>query len=366
MKVAIIHDSLTEFGGAERVLSEFLEIFPGAKVFTSHYKKDLLAKHFPHLNSNRLIVSWYQHLPRKTTTMLQFLSPLIWRFKNLENFDLIITNSAYYLSPIATIGIKTTPVIHYLLSLPKNLFGLEQKTFWQKKLTFSYQKSQYCQSLKKSPHLITISQHIQCTVKKMTGFNSRIIYPPVSIPPLPSFPKDKKKYFLIVSRIDSTKGLELAIKACHYLNLPLKIAGETNDPLYLEKLKKLAGKETEFLGFVSDKERIKLYQRAIAFLFCSKNEDFGIAPVEAMAHGMPVIAYYGGGAKETIIQGKTGLFFYRHSWQSLLKAIKKFDKYRFDPVDLYRQAQRFSREKFRKRFLSYLKENHLLEKEFKG
>jgi glycosyltransferase involved in cell wall biosynthesis len=327
-----------------------LKIFPKAEVFVSHYKKEILKNHFPQLKDN-LHVSWFQRFPRQTTTMIQFLSPFIWKFNSLKNFDLVITSSAYYLSPLATVNLTKT--IHYLHTLPKNLFGLEKKSSWQSRLNFSYQKKLYLQSLKKG-YLIVNSKNTQQKIKEKTGLNSSVIYPPVEIPKI--LPKEgKKEYFLIISRIDNTKSLELAVKACKHLNLPLKIAGATNNPSYLEKLKKLAGPTIEFLGFIPESEKEKLYAKAIAFLFCSKDEDFGIAPVEAMAYGIPIIAYFGGGAKETLIEGKTGLFFYHHSWQSMAKAIKKFNQIKFNRKILYNQVKKFSQERFRKKFMSYVK-----------
>jgi glycosyltransferase involved in cell wall biosynthesis len=353
MKVAIVHDCLTELGGAERVLAEFLNLFPKAKVFTSHYRKDVVRTRPTTLNANNLIVSWYQNFPRKTTATIQLLAPLIWRFKELKKNDLTITSSAYCLSPISTLS--SSPVIHYIHSIPKNLFGLEEPTFFQKKLPFSFQKNLYLQSLKNSNYIIANSQNTQNIIKKIVGIDSKVIYPPVLIPRKPPSFVGKKEYFLIISRIDSNKSIEIAIQACTQLNLPLKIAGVANCPRYLYELKKMAGKNIEFLNFVSEKERIKLYQKAIAFLFCSKNEDFGIAPVEAMANGVPVIAYRGGGVKETVVDGKTGLFFRHHSWQSMAEAIKKFNRKGFNRKNLYNQAKKFSRERFRKEFMDFLK-----------
>lgn len=358
MKVALVHDSLSEFGGAERVLAELLNLFPKAKVFTSYYKKDIVQTHFPTLNTNNLIVSWYQHFPRKTTTTIQFWAPFVWRFKNLENFDLVITSSCYYLSPITSLSCSRA--IHYIHSLPKNLFGLEEPSFWQKRLPFSYQKKLYIQSLKNSDHIIANSQNIQRQLKKIIRVNSTVIYPPVLV--LYSLPKrESGEYYLIISRVDKTKNLEIAISACRYLKLPLKIAGFSSNPEYLKELQKLGGKTVEFLGFVSEEKRKELYKKAIAFLFCSKNEDFGITPIEAMTYGVPVIAFWGGGTKETIIEGKTGLFFRHHSWQSMAEAIKKFKKMKFEGKNLYQQAKKFSREKFRQKIISYLKTRRVFE-----
>lgn len=356
MKVAIVSDSIVEFGGSERVLLELINLFPQTKVFTNYYKGKIIKKHFPSLNKNNFKASWFQFFPKRTTTTAQFFSPLIWRFNELKNYDLIITNSLYDLSPIATIGLK--PMVHYVYTLPKNLFGLEKQTFWQNNLPFSCQKNLYLKSLKNSLGVVTISKHIQNTLKTLTGINSSVIYPPVSIPKV--LPKlHKSNYFLIISRIDPAKGIEIAVNACKYLRVPLKIAGEARDANYLSSLKKLAGNNIEFLGFVSEKEKEILYKRAIAFLFCSKNEDFGIAPVEAMAHGVPVIAYFGGGAKETTLNRKTGLFFYEHSWQSLESAIKKFYSIKFKPENLFEQANKFSQKRFRKEFFAYLENINL-------
>ena len=356
MKVALIHDSLQEFGGAERVLAELVNIFPKAQIFTSCYQKEVIKKYLPSLKKNQIHHSWYQFFPYKTTTTIQFLAPLIWRFKSINNFDLVITSSSYYLSSLTALGQKND--IHYIHSLPKNLFGLEKESYWQKKLNLNYQKKLYLQSLKNSFGLITNSKNIQTIVKDKTGFNSTVIYPPVKIPT--KKPKlGKRQYFLIISRIDETKKIEMAIKACNYLNLPLKIAGTINNHDYLKKLKNMAGKKTKILGPVSEKERKKLYQNALAFLFCSKNEDFGIAPVEAMGYGLPVIAYFGGGVKETVKEGQDGLFFYQHNWQSLAKTIKKFDYRNFDSNKIYKNAQKFNQENFKKNLINYFRKKKI-------
>lgn len=358
MKIALISDSLVEFGGAEKVVIELINLFPQAKVFTNYYKRELTKKHFPFLNKNNFRSSWFQFFPKKTTTTVQLFSPLIWHFDELRKFDLVLTSSTSDLCPIATLNLKHT--VHYIHSLPKNLFGLERMSFWQRKLPLSFQKRLYYQSLKDTPHLVVNSYHTQKSIKEVLGLETTVIYPPVAIPSKKIPSSGRKDYFLIISRLEKEKGIELAILACQKLNLHLKIAGEARNINYLNNLKRLAKKNTDFLGFVSEKEKENLYQKAIAFLFCSENEDFGIAPVEAMAHGVPVIAYFGGGAKETIIEGKTGLFFYRHNWQSLAKTIEKCKKFKFKSENLSKQAKKFSKEEFKKKFTDYLKDSGLL------
>ena len=353
MKVAIVHDSLSESGGAERVLAELIKIFPQAEIFTSFYEKRVVNKISPLLRRGfNLHAFWFQHFPRKTTTIIQLLSPLIWRFQKLSKFDLVITSSAYYLSNMVKID-SDVPAIHYIHSLPKNLFDLERKSSAQKYLPFSLHKNLYINSLRKSGNLITNSRHMKKIIYKTAGLKSTVIYPPVDIPNLPPV-KNTGKYYLIISRIDDTKSLELAISASNRLNFPLIMAGEANCQKYLKKLKKIAGNQVKFLGFISEKKRKQLYKNAIAFLFCSKNEDFGITPVEAMAHGVPVITFYGGGVKETITHKKTGYFFFKHSPQSLIKAIKQFENIKFDTKILYKHTKKFSQERFRMEMESYI------------
>ena len=110
----------------------------------------------------------------------------------------------------------------------------------------------------------------------------------------------------------------------------------------------------EFLGHVTDEELVKLYSGAKAFLALAKDEDFGITPVESMLCGTPVIAYNGGGYKETVVNGKTGVFFNEQSVESLISAIKKFEKLSIKSEDCVKQAQKFSKEIFKKKILEFI------------
>ncbi len=204
---------------------------------------------------------------------------------------------------------------------------------------------EYKMALKTEANVITNSKHMQQVLKQMFGVASRVIYPPVKVPSK-SVQHRRGSYYITVSRLDNTKEIALLIHACNTLRVPLKIVGIGNDEQYVQYLHTIAGNTVEFLGFRSDTEIQQLYIDAIAFLFSPHNEDFGIAPVEAMAHGVPVIAYYGGGAKETVIEGKTGTFFYNHTPESLVDTIRKFSPGKYNSKVLYSESRKFSEERF--------------------
>ena len=143
----------------------------------------------------------------------------------------------------------------------------------------------------------------------------------------------------------------MAIEACNRLKRKLIVIG---DGWQKKELKKIAGRRIRLLGFISEKAKIGYLKKAKGFIFPSRDEDFGIAPVEAMAYGVPVIAYYSGGPRETIVEGKTGIFFKKYSTAALINAIKRFEKMHFYPMNCYRQAKKYSKEKFREKMLKFI------------
>lgn len=155
------------------------------------------------------------------------------------------------------------------------------------------------------------------------------------------------RYFLVVGRIVGFKGVDMAIKASKKLNFNLKVVGEFAGIFTeQEKIQKLTHEKVEFLGRISDEELKKLYAGASAFLALAKDEDFGMTPVEAMAAGVPVIAYKSGGYLETVVEGKTGVFFDEYNVDSLVRAVKKFKSLKFKKEDCQKQAAKFSKENF--------------------
>lgn len=202
-------------------------------------------------------------------------------------------------------------------------------------------------------YFIANSQNTARRIQKFYRRTSTVIYPPVTLPL--KVPEAKEDYYLVISRIVGGKGLELAVGAAAALGIRLKIAGApAGYAVELQKLVAKAGKTVEFLGHVTDGELARLYGGARGFLATSSDEDFGITPVEAMAYGTPVIAFRGGGYTESIIEGKTGVFFDEPTVSSLVAAIRKSQKIRFSVSALRRQAGKFSQERFRQEIMQFV------------
>ncbi len=352
MNVAIIYDAVTEFGGAERMLQSLLRLFPAAHVFTAFADRRIIPAAVPSLSRENLhtLPHWVRSLSTHTS-LFQALAPYLWRQFNLDAYDLIISKPSHLMCNL----IRTKAVhIQYIHTPPKNIFGLVPITPLQRLLTYQrYVAPLYKRAIRKTPYLLTNSYHMQRTIRRLLGVSPKVLYPPVTIPGiLPT--RGKGQYYVCVSRLDSQKHIEIAIRACNRLTLPLRIVGVTNEPRYEQFLRRIAGPTIRFLGFRSDQEIQKLYAHAIAFLFTSKEEDFGITPLEAIAHGVPVIAYYGGGVKETVKEGVTGRFFHTHSPTSLMRVLRRFDASVFRPNVLYGNARQFEERAFHAKLGSYI------------
>jgi len=168
---------------------------------------------------------------------------------------------------------------------------------------------------------------------------------------------EKSGYFLAGGRLARPKRIDLAVKACTKLNLPLKVFGRMFAG-YGNELKKLAGPTIEFLGEVEEKQKAELFAKAKAFIFPAEEEDFGMVPVEAMGFGKPVIALRQGGVRESIIEGKIGEFFDEPKVESLVKVLQKFKAERYRPEDCRKQAEKFSKERFKEEIKRFIERNY--------
>ena len=375
MKVVLVHDFLSEYGGAERVLEVLCEIFPKAPIYTAFYKKGSPA--YSRFKGKKIITSWAQNVPffaSRLHSPLRFLAPLIWNSFDFSKYDLVITSSSWYVTKGVVKRVRKTeservkdkPIeICYCHTPPRYLYGYPTSVNWQKYwpvrvyalLVNHFMRVYDFEAAKRVDYFIANSKEVAARIKKFYRRDSKVIYPPVALPKAPKVKRED--YFLIVSRIVGAKGLQLAIDTANKLNFKLKVVGkEAGYAGEYKKIKRIAGKNVEFLGYVEDRELAKLYSGARAFLALATDEDFGITPVEAMLCGTPVIAYMGGGYLESVIDGKTGVFFKPDTAGSLTLAINKFLQLEkegaFDPKFIQSHAQKFSKERFNREILKFV------------
>jgi len=372
MKVAIVHDQLREFGGAERVLVALKKIYPQADIFTTTFDLNSLGIHKELIKNWKVNVSWFGKIPflNRFYSPFRFLTPLIWESFNFDKYDLVISSSGSWMSK----GIKTNkPTIHisYIHHPPRYLYGYETAIEWQKYFLikiYGYIVNHFLRiwdftSSQRADYLIANSEETKRRIEKFYRRDAVVIYPPVNIPDSKLFKTIynnlqpfKTDYFLTVSRLARVKHIDVLIKAANLAKFNLKIVGSGRD---FERLKQTAGPTVEFLGNLSDQELKKTYLNAKAFLFASKDEEFGIAPVEAMGYALPVIAFRSGGLPEYLIDGKNGYLFDHLDENSLVEKVKKFESLKVEKLKKMRKearktAERFSEKIFKENILNFV------------
>ena len=372
MKVAIVHDQLREFGGAERVLVALKKIYPQAEIFTTTFDLNSLGIHKELIKNWKVNVSWFGKIPflNRFYSPFRFLTPLIWESFNFDKYDLVISSSGSWMSK----GIKTNkPTIHisYIHHPPRYLYGYETAIEWQKYFLikiYGYIVNHFLRiwdftSSQRADFLIANSEETKRRIEKFYRRDAVVIYPPVNIPDSKLFKTIynnlqpfKTDYFLTVSRLARAKHIDVLIKAANLAKFNLKIVGSGRD---FERLKQTAGPTVEFLGNLSDQELKKIYLNAKAFLFASKDEEFGIAPVETMGYGLPIIAFRSGGLPEYLIDDKNGCLFDHLDENSLVEKVKKFESLKVEKLKKMRKearktAERFSEKIFKENILNFV------------
>lgn len=366
MKVALAHDYLREYGGAERVLEALHEIFPNAPVYTFYVNLEAMGENGKRFKDWDVRPSWFQKFPFAN----QLLSPFrIFGSMGFESFDLseydlvISSSSATHLAK-AVITKPETLHISYIHTPPRFLYGYVtsfnyKKRWWTRiggEIINHFMRIYDFEVSQRPDILVANSKNIQERIKKFYRRDSVVIYPPIDLSEI-KLQKKKQDFYLILNRLVRGKGTEIIVEACSKLGLPLKVAGTGPE---LENLKSKAGKNIQFLGWVSDSERVKLLQNVKALIVASEDEDFGITSIEAQAAGTPVIAPASGGFLETVVDGKTGLL-YGGSGQvdvdSLVRVLGEFREDDFKAEDLRKNAENFSIERFKKEMLELVEKN---------
>lgn len=379
MKVALVYDRLNKWGGAERVLLALHRLFPNAPLYTSVYDK----KKAPWADVFNIRTSFLQRLPLTTNhELFATLMPLAFESFSFDEFNLVISVASE-----AAKGIITKPQtkhICYCLTPTRYLWSGYDEYFKNPLLKLIskpivwYLKFWDKIAAQRPDAYIAISKEVQSRIRKYYGRESTVIYPPLIFGgPVRSFPpasapsagsvravgspsSSATPYFLIVSRLVPYKKIDLAIEAFNKLKLPLKIIGTGSE---MKRLRTMVGQTIEFLGNLTDKELVRYYSECRALVFPGL-EDFGLTSLEAQSFGKPVIAFRDGGALETIIERKTGIFFDKQTVGSLEKAIKQFNNLpanalhrqvqaglTINPKDCIENANKFSFEKFKKEFM---------------
>ncbi|MDO8638479.1 MAG: glycosyltransferase [Candidatus Daviesbacteria bacterium] len=345
MKVAIVHDDLVQWGGAERVLEGICQIYPEAPIFTSVFDRSNpeLAKRF---GSRKIVTSFLQKIPgwRFLYKALLPLYPIAFEQFNFDEFDLVISHTTRFAKAILTK--PGTVHIAYCHTPPRFLYNFGgQFNFPILKLFLNWLKHFDKISSARVDYFLAGSKNAQKRIKQIYGRDSQLLYPYVDLKRFKNIESFDGGYFLVVARLNKYKRVDLIVGACQKLELPLKIVGTGSERKNLESRIKNQG-NIEFLGQVNDELLVHLLAGCRALIVAGE-EDFGLTPLEAGVLGKPVIAFGSGGSLETVINGKTGILFEEQTVESLIAAIQKFEKVEFNSADVERNANRFSWENFK-------------------
>ncbi len=361
MKVALVQDWFVVNGGAEKVVREIINLYPELKVFSLIDFLDDADREYI-LNGKRATTSFLQNIPgaRKNYRSYLPLFPTAIESLDLSGFDLIISSSSAVAKGIK----KNSNQIHicYCHSPARYAWDLQEEYLsdlsWSKKIIsrfiLKYIRNWDLNSTSRVDFFIANSKNIAERIERIYHRKSHVIYPPVdtnSFTPV----EQKENYYFTSLRIVPYKKLDLIISTFNELSdKRLIIAGEGPD---LEKMKSLAKNNIEFVGYVSRDSLINYMQKAKAFVLAAE-EDFGITSLEAQCCCTPVIAYKKGGYLETVIDGKTGLFFKEQTIASLKDAILRFEKLEnnFSKEDFIKNVSGFSIENFRINFKNCVNE----------
>lgn len=357
-KIAIVADWLTNQGGAEKVIYDLHQIFPDAPIFTSIYNQEKL----PQFKKANITTSFIQNLPFAQQKHQLYLGLMPYAFESFDfsDYDIVISSSfacakgiltkpstlhiCYCHNPMRYIWDEShqyikehnLPRIVKLLSTP----FLHKIRIWDQ------------QNSNNVDHFISNSNFVAKRIKKYYNREATTIYPATD------FKNDnlkinqtKKDFYLAAGRLKPFKRFDLIIEAFNLSQKKLIIAGAGEDETRLKKLN--TNPNTVFTGFISDEQLQNLYLNAKGFIF-PQAEDFGITPIEAQFYGCPVIAYAKGGALETVIANKTGVFFKQQTPYDLNKAIKKLETTEFNYKKIHQNGAKFNHQNFKSEILEYV------------
>ncbi len=399
LKIAIVRDQLTQYGGAERTLEAILDIFPQADIYTGIYRpKNISQKILEHKIISRTLPTW-----------LSFLMPFIFESFDLRNYDVVISEGVIWAK-----GVITNPQqlhVAYIHTPPRFLYGYategQKREKWYFKPVLKIIDHflliwDYCAS-QRPDYILLNSQEVAKRVQKFYGRDSVVIYPPVDMSGLLASPSQSRAsqvsayghrlrapnnmtdgYYLCISRLAAYKNIDLLIQAFKLTNLKLKIAGTGKEEKRLREIaqtkteiltrpridaepKAVLGQDLllktqniELLGFVTNDQKQELLANCKGFIFPTDHEDFGIVPVEALSYGKPVLCHRSGGPLEIVQEGVTGMFFDellpQHLSQKIIEFDKNIDAGLYDSQKAINSVQKFSTERFKQEFGDFVRQ----------
>lgn len=353
LRTLLTHDWLINWAGSERVLKQILQAVPGAVVASAFVDREVVRTHLPHQDVREL---WLGRLPgaRRHYQWLLPLEAAAFRTLDTSDYDLVISSShalAKTVSP-GRLGIH----VCYCYSPPRYLWDLHATYMasagWSRRVAMGVGRrgmqaiDRY--SARQVTHFLCLSQYVAERIWRVYGRRARVIYPPVAQKKgNKARDGEREEFLLYLGRLVPYKRVDLLVEAARLHSVRTIIAGEGPER---DRLEAMAGGNVEFLGHVSEEEAGELLSRCAAFLFCAE-EDFGIAPLEANAHGAPVVAYRGGAILETMVEGVTAEFFDHPTPDELARAVRRALSRPWDRMALQNNAGRFSAGRFHQEFV---------------
>lgn len=362
IRVAIVHDWLTDEGGAEKVLVCLLDIFPNADIFTL-----VRSAKFSNLqiDSRKIFTSFIQRLPFAQKHYRNYLPlfPLAIEQFDLTNYDLVLSSSYCVAKGVVTgpdqlhISYCHSPMryawdlqFQYLreAGIESNLKGKISRILLSKMRLWDYSSSA------RVDYFIANSKFIKKRIYKCYKRPSDVIYPPVNVNDF-ELVKSKSNYYFTCSRLVQYKKIQLIVEAFNEMpDKRLVVAGSGPE---FDKIKSIAKGNIDLLGYVEFAKLKEIMERAKCFVFAAE-EDFGIIPVEAQACGTPVIAYGKGGCLETVVEGQTGIFFYQQNVKAIVDAVRKFESMQWDYQSIRDHSEIFSSNNFKENILRLVSDKY--------
>jgi len=364
MKKALVHDWLCVYAGAEKCVESFTNIWNDFEIFSLiDYLEDTDRNII--IKGKKVKTSFIQKLPfakKKYRNYLPLFPIAIEQF-DLSEYDLILSSSHAVSKGVLThsnqlhICYMHTPIRygwdlyhHYLreAGLKSGIKGIIAKYFLHKLRIWD------SISANRVDKYIANSNYIAKRIKKVYNKDAKVIYPPVDVDKFTLY-ENKEDFYFTASRMVPYKKIDLIVEA--FSKMPDKkliVIGMGPD---FEKIKEKATDNIKLLGFQPDKILLEYMQKAKSFVFAAE-EDFGITPVEAQACGTPVICFAKGGAVETVIDKKTGLYFYNQQIDDIISAVNKFEKMNFNYKEIRKHSLKFSRQRFEAEIKEYIESEY--------